>query len=209
MTGSMKSCAVWVVMIGAQALCAPPGKQEPAPVKTREQSDLADRLLRKAKSSSEEGVMESALRLMRAASRRIEVEFDAGEVTMAMQAEIVAKLDEAIERAAKQRRPRRRSSSRSNSDKRRMPTASKGEAGRKEGSATGQDGSEPAKSAEGEGVAEHAEAATGEFAELRRGWGHLPSRERDELIQGIEEQYLERYRNWIERYYRALQEVDE
>jgi hypothetical protein len=42
---------------------------------------------------------------------------------------------------------------------------------------------------------------------MRRSWGHLPQRDREEVIQGIGEACLERYRVWIERYYRALQET--
>jgi hypothetical protein len=210
MRRSMTICMV-VAMVAMPALGAPPETQKPATptVKKKPRGDLANRLLRKAKSNSDEGLMESVLRLMDEASTRMGVDFDAGERTVEIQEEIAVKLNEAIEQAAKQRRPRRRSSSQSNRDKRRMPTASKGGAGQKKGSATGQADGEPANSAAGEGTAEAVEAGRGEFAELRRGWGHLPSRERDELIQGIEEQHLERYRDWIERYYRALQELDE
>lgn len=51
--------------------------------------------------------------------------------------------------------------------------------------------------------------ADGDIHELRRTWGHLPMREREEIIQGIGESFLERYRDWIERYYRALQEAED
>ncbi len=34
-------------------------------------------------------------------------------------------------------------------------------------------------------------------------------REREEIIQGIAESFLERYRDRIERYYRALQETED
>ncbi|MFQ5495803.1 MAG: hypothetical protein ACE5EX_10530, partial [Phycisphaerae bacterium] len=81
--------------------------------------------------------------------------------------------------------------------------------GKSRGSATGAAGTESAKTASGEGTAEEADPRGAPFRELRRGWGHLPGREREELIQGISERYLDRYREWIERYYRALQEVDE
>jgi hypothetical protein len=49
----------------------------------------------------------------------------------------------------------------------------------------------------------------GDLQDLRRAWGHLPMREREEIIQGVGERYLERYRDWIERYYRTLQETDD
>ena len=54
-----------------------------------------------------------------------------------------------------------------------------------------------------------AESTRGDLREVRGTWGHLPMRDREEVIQGIGETFLERYREWIERYYRALQESDE
>lgn len=49
---------------------------------------------------------------------------------------------------------------------------------------------------------------SGEFRESRRGWGHLPPRERDEIIQGVREAVLEKYREQINEYYRALAEEE-
>ncbi len=49
---------------------------------------------------------------------------------------------------------------------------------------------------------------SGEFRESRRGWGHLPARERDEIIQGVREAVLEKYREQINEYYRALAEEE-
>ena len=172
-------------------------------------SRLADRLLRKAKTDAEEDLMEGIIRRMNEASRRLGVDFDAGEKTVSIQEEISTQLDEAIERAAKQRRPRRRSSPSANTDKRKMPTADSGKSSKQSSSSSDGAGADPAQAAGGEGQADGASPADSEFAELRRGWGHLPARDRDELIQGIEEQYLDRYRQWIEQYYRALQEFDE
>jgi len=44
----------------------------------------------------------------------------------------------------------------------------------------------------------------GELREGRLGWGRLPSRDRKEVLQGIGQEVLLKYREWIERYYRAL-----
>ena len=52
-------------------------------------------------------------------------------------------------------------------------------------------------------------ARRGPFRESRRGWGHLPARDRDELLQGVEEAFIEQYRPQIEQYYRALTETEE
>ena len=40
--------------------------------------------------------------------------------------------------------------------------------------------------------------------EATRGWGFLPERDRDEIIQGFEETFMSKYREQIERYYRLL-----
>jgi len=177
--------------------------------KSKRRQRLADRLIRKAKSDTNEDVMDAVIRLMDEASRRIGVDFDASERTVTIQDEIAEKLDEAIERAAKQRRPRRRPTPKSNADKRRMPTASNDKNAKPGEEKAASKGSEPAESAGEKAAPDGAGPVTGELAELRRGWGHLPARDRDELIQGIEEDYLDRYRQWIEQYYRALQELNE
>ena len=57
------------------------------------------------------------------------------------------------------------------------------------------------------GAAADATAPGGDLDARRRAWGHLPMRERDEILQGLSDQYLQRYRVWIERYYKALQEA--
>ena len=48
-----------------------------------------------------------------------------------------------------------------------------------------------------------------QFREWRSGWGHLPQRDRDEIIQGVGERSLDKFRRWIERYYKALSDADE
>ena len=51
--------------------------------------------------------------------------------------------------------------------------------------------------------------AAGRLKEFRRGWGNLPQRDRDEVLQGIDEDSLEKYRRQIESYFRALAEDQE
>ncbi|MCH7596745.1 MAG: hypothetical protein IID35_09330 [Planctomycetes bacterium] len=175
----------------------------------KKKDDLSGRLIRKAVAETDEDLMEAIIRLMNASARRVEIDFDTSEQTQALQRSITEKLDEAIAAAAMQRRPRRRSPDWSNPDKRRMPKSRGGETSRvtqakeAEGGATGEQ-----NSAE-RGAVSAVEPARGDLIDVRRGWGHLPARQREEMIQGIGENYLERYRVWIERYYRALQELEE
>lgn len=171
--------------------------------------DLSRRLIRRATAQADEDLMDSMIRLMNEAGRKLEIDFDAGEETRAIQAAIAEKLDDAIKVAARQRRPRRRTPSAENPDRRQMPPDSK----RDEGKDRSTEGV-AAESATSDGPAppgaeEQADPLHGDLRDIRRGWGHLPSRQRDEIIQGIGEGYLDRYRLWIEQYYRALQETDE
>ena len=65
------------------------------------------------------------------------------------------------------------------------------------------------KTTEADRAAEPRPTRRGEFRESRRGWGHLPQRDRDELLQGIDEEFIEQYRPQIEQYYRALTETED
>jgi len=153
--------------------------------------------------------MATIVRLMTEASRKMEIEFDPGEETQALQGRIQGMLDEAIKAAASKQRARKKSAVTTSPDKRQMPTVGKREP-RPEVNAKGETSSgstsntAKAPAAEGRGEVERAM-----LQDPRRSWGHLPRREREEVIQGAGEGFLERYRTWIERYYRALQESDE
>ena len=191
-------------------LCTIAWAQEQAqPDPQQEEKELGERLIRKAVSDADEDIMSTIIRLMGEASRKLEVEFDAGEETQTLQRQITDRLDEAIKVAAFQLRPRRSAPKPGEGDKRKMPRerkapadqgdGSQGEATEDASSLSAQDGQSSAATADGNGEKDAA----------RRAWGHLPSRQRDEVIQGIGEVFLERYRAWIERYYRALQETEE
>lgn len=200
---------VLLILIGF-ALVPHAGAQQPpdrpGPAAEKKPDDLSKRLLRKAMKQSEEDVMDAILRLMNESRHKVEVEFDPGEQTQALQQDIVEKLDQAIQAAAKNRRRTRQPQSPGSADKRRL---ARGEKQSDESQAGEQRSGSDAVADAGQG-ADPAETETppAEMVDLRRGWGHLPAREREELIQGVAEDYLERYRVWVERYYRALQETE-
>lgn len=171
--------------------------------------DLGERLIRKAVTDGEEDIMATIVRLMTETSRKMEIEFDPGEETQALQGRIQGKLDEAIKVAASKQRVRKQSSAPTDPDKRRMPTTGKREH-RPETKAKGESSpGSTSKTAEAPASDGRTEAERAALQDTRRSWGHLPRREREEVIQGVGEGFLERYRVWIERYYRALQESDE
>lgn len=178
------------------------GKKKPT------KSKVGRRLIRQIAEGSDEDVMATVMRLMKDSGRRLDLDFDPGAETQAVQQDIVDRLDEAILAAAKQRR-RSRQRSRPSGDRRTRMTKRQDAA--KDNPHSG-DRQPPGAASERDGQPgseSRVDAARGDLRETRRGWGHLPPRERDEVIQGSDEASLERYREWVERYYRALQETDE
>ena len=165
---------------------------------------LARRLIR-GTTADDEDIMEKIIRLIAQTARRLEVDFDTGEETQALQLEVLKQLDDAVKLAAAQTRKSSGQQCSSKSDRRRRQEKDKSrnaEANPNKGESadTAPAGRKPTAG----GINDR-----NDLAESRRGWGNLPQRERDEVIQGAGERYLERYRKWIEQYYRALQEAGE
>jgi len=197
--------AAWMFALAAPSVLGQETPPEPRP----EPSDLGERLIRKAVTAADEDLMEAIMRLMGQAAEKLDVEFDPGPDTQHLQEQVVTKLDEAISAAAAQTRAQKKSSKSSKSDKRNSPPSERG-ARKKESKSPG----ETADAQDGDSADARAHAATTEQAggtleESRRAWGQLPMRDRDEVLQGAGEEYLERYRVWIQQYFRALQEGEE
>lgn len=172
---------------------------------THAEEDLAEKLIRQATGQSDGGVMGQIQRLMERSAKLLTREFDPGPKTQAAQRQIVAKLDDAIA-AAQRNRSRSSSSGQQSSDKRKAKPQAKKRGKQQDGSTAGQ-GSE---STTGGGKADDTRVGADQrFKESRRGWGHLPARDRDEVLQGIGETVLEKYRTLIDRYFRALAEDDD
>ncbi len=186
---------------------APPREGEAPAEPPPKPDDLSARLIRKATAEGEEDLMSSIVRLMGEAARKVEVDFDPGADTQAVQQTIQTKLDEAIKAAASRQRTKQVAPP--NPDRRRMPTAKRDTPPPKPQPRGQPQPSATSSSAETAQELRPGEPESGDLLDVRRGWGHLPKRERDEIIQGAGEGYLERYRAWVERYYRALQEKDQ
>ena len=173
---------------------------------TQRGKKLGERLIRQAHGDADEDVMDTILRLMSSAAQRLEIELDAGEETQAVQRQIMDQLDTAIKIAGVRRRVRSRDQEPARGDKRRRHQddiePQQKQADSKE---AGQRGSSSAKRS-GAASRPEGDRSGGRLYESRRTWGQLPRRQREEVIQGITEEYLQRFRAWIERYYQALQE---
>lgn len=177
------------------------------PDKTK--GDLGQRLIRKAADESDEDMMSGIIRLMSEAARKLEVEFEPGADTQAIQQQVLEQLDDAIKEAASRRRMQSPNQQKSTGDMRRRPSKEPPPAKRATAAKPGAVDPNPPENTATPGGAEDARNTGGSFRESRRTWGQLPEREREEIIQGAGEGYLERYRAAIERYYRALQEAGE
>ncbi len=170
--------------------------------------DLGEKLIRKTVQEGEEGVMARIMRHMAEAARMLDVRFDPGAETQSTQRRALNLLDEAIAQAAARRRPKSSQGQSSHPDKRSAPDKADSQGKQGKGAQAASSGSTKTGS-QAKGDATGVEALQGRFEETRRSWGMLPQRDRDEVIQGIEERFLERYRKLIEDYYRALQGEDD
>jgi len=188
--------------------------QDPTPPpqpRPKDPDDLGQRLIRKAQTDADEDVMDAIVRLMDESADRLEIRFDPGRPTQEVQDAIVSRLDQAIQMAAAKTCAGKQKTGKAAQGEKRTspakPTPGKDERGSdRVKQSKPQDSSDTA----GPGVpAATPETDGGMLKEERRAWGHLPARERDEVIQGLNEQSLERYRAWIERYYQSLQESEE
>jgi len=163
------------------------------------------RLIRKTISDRDEDIMARILRLMGDTATRLELHFDPGQETQDLQQRIIKELDQAIQAAAAQTQRQKRNRKPSEGEKRKMTDPKRPrdqESGKPQ-----QQQADPSGEAAGRGGEVTTEDVQEESQfDARRGWGALPERQRDEVIQGFSEQFLESYRAWIERYYRALQE---
>ncbi len=183
-----------------------PEQEGPAKPETKP-DELAAKLIRNTvNQSTSEDPMVSMIREMSEVAERLQVDFDPGEQTQAQQQQVSAKLDEAIKAAAARRRAQSQPDPKQSADKRTMPSTKKTEtrASEKKQGGEGQAKTPANKTAEDKTASKH--ETKSDLPSTRRTWGNLPQRDREEFLQGAEEQSLERFRHWIDQYFRALQE---
>lgn len=188
----------------------PPKPNEPSKTSDSKPQDLGGRLIRKAVTDQDEDLMEEIARLMGTVADQLEIEFDAGPDTQQTQTQILKQLDLAIEKSASRTRSRKQSAKTTPSDRRSAQRPQdKSAAKPRDAGDKGQDSSENLGSGKLKTGPSTSNSDGGAMLESRRAWGHLPERDRDEMIQGLGEVHIDRYKEWIEKYYRALQEHDE
>ena len=198
---------VLIGMLFATVVFAEPKPNQPVPSTTQQEDDLSKKLIQQAITGAQADVMSQVTSLMQDSERLLTRDLDPGPDTQAVQDHIVQKLDDAIARSLQQR-SRGGRQRRAQGEKRTRPDQ---EPEKKPDADAKEPGDAPAQ---GKTVAtsedsEDNSRRQGPLREARRGWGHLPQRDRDELLQGVEEEFIERYREQIEQYYRSLTESDE
>lgn len=184
----------------AERSLANPPSQEP----TAQDEELSDKLIRQALGEGEGGIMDEVSALMKQSEKQLGIGFDPGQATQSVQRRIIDKLDDAIA-SAQRRKSKSSSSKRQTSDRRKRSTKPK----EKQQAGKTQKAQDSSKSNAKGSVTDTGETKSGRFREARRGWGMLPERDRDEVLQGAEESVIEKYRELVERYFRALANDDQ
>jgi len=181
--------------------------QVPPDAKTEIQDqDLTRRLKDAALEKQAESTLARALRLMNLSRDQLGNQFDPGPTTQEVQKQIINALDEAMKhaRAGLSGRPTSAPSTpgdRRQKGKRAQNQQKTADAEQPKPKAAG----DPQNAKAGKGSA-HTGTIGGDLRETGRQWGNLPPRDREEVVQGLTEEILLKYRRLIEKYYRALAE---
>jgi hypothetical protein len=152
--------------------------------------------------STQTDALARMLAAMDAAGTGLSQRRDPGRATQDAQKQAVAAIDELIETARRAQNEAAGASKQTSARRRAAPIDPKGRRPRPGESRAQAAGTQPAigpDRSDRAGVS----AAVGEQA---RRWGHLPSRDRAELLQGLDEKVPPKYREHVERYYRSLSE---
>ena len=151
------------------------------------------------------GVFEQAVAEMDGVARRLGPEADPGLDTQRRQREILRKLDQII--AAARQQQGQSSSSSSSSARQQDPGSQQLPGQRSQSAASARPGGDTASRGDASPGSVGSVAPGGELEELRREWGSLPPRLRDELTEGLSEPFSPVYRELTERFYRRLGEA--
>lgn len=180
--------------------------QPASPATTQPSRGVDERLVRKllGGESTALDAVETTLARMDEAAKRLTDRLDPSDATQAIQKQILAGLDQMIQ-AAERNRAGKSKGQQSRRKTGRRPS------GRKRGRATAKSGSPKSvpTSKGGQGDDDRGKGGTPSTgkrnkADLARQWGFLPQRDRLEVAQGFDEEFLPKFREQIQRYYRHL-----
>lgn len=172
------------------------------PATTRPTDDFTRRLLEGR--SSDVLVHEKLLAAMAEAQRRLLDEADNGVETHDALRRSLAAIDELIELAKSNESPSQQQQA---GAARQGRTSARPQSRPADGREAGRAGkAQPARTAANEGPGAKDRRGLHDAADLQRRWGALPQRDREEILQGLDEEFPMRYRDYIEDYYRSIAE---
>jgi hypothetical protein len=177
----------------------------------KDESATTDGLVRRLRDSGGGDDIDARIQqLMEQAQERLERNFDTGTETQRIQHEILGRIDEAIEIAKRNLRPNPSSSSSSRPQRGEKRQSGQRHDKQSAKASGGKPGGEPDTGSTPQGGGDTASAAGDDpLADTRRGWGNLPDRDREAVIQGFKEDFLRKYGELIEAYYRALSDTSD
>ncbi len=159
------------------------------------------RLIRKTKGEGDGDLMSRIIDHMDQAGGRLADTFDPGDATQQIQKQALRDLDLAIKQAKQNMRASRSASSQNREKRSEGQTSDDTEGDDAKGQSDSGSGDEGAAGLGG-GIEIGKDGGT--LSERRRHWGHLPARDRDAMIQSTDDEFHEKYRRQIERYYETL-----
>ena len=179
------------------------------PVPTSQPANVDDKLVKKLLGGESTTVdqVEAVLTGMDQASKKLEDDRDAGSQTQKIQRSVLDNLDQLIEQARKNRSQSGQKSSVSRKQKKTPAPRPQPKQDRPKSAQTGANRSAPPDQKDSKPPTSQKDGK--DRTELARGWGYLPGRDREEVMQGFDEEFLTRYREQIMQYYRDLAKAGE
>lgn len=151
--------------------------------------------------------LEEAVQQMSDVSRLLREAHDTSLDTQRQQEQIISKIEQMIA-AAKQQQQQQSSSSSSSQQQRQQDsgTSQMQSQAQSQGQSSQPQGNEPSQGGPSPGSVNAVGETQEPIEELKREWGQLPPRLRDELTEGLDERFSPVYRLMTEAYYRRLAE---
>lgn len=185
-------------------------------VKEVDRQELVEGLLGKSEAGDEMG---RVVARMRKVYEQLAQRYDAGLVTQEIQRRIVDDLAKAIEEARRQMQqppPSQTQPSEKDQDKDAKPkernderqAAQQARQQTEKEQAEARQAQNPKPATRDMGGRPEQPARAGKIEETRRGWGNIPPRDRDEVVQGAGEEIIGKYKRQVDRYYEALSNQD-
>ena len=160
------------------------------------------RLARKMKGEVEDDTMSRVIELMGESEERLGDRFDSGDQTQAVQRRIIKELISAISQARQGLRRQKSRQSQKGDQRKEGQTPDSDAAQEGDGQSTKKNESD----ATGGGGDKVEAVKPGSLYGRKRQWGNLPPRDREEIMQSLNEDSHEKYEVQIKRYYEALAE---